>query len=64
MNQIAATTLQQSPYLDKNNVKTILEQLAYAFPRRSVGTRKNSNSIKFRIPASYQLQETRRLEHE
>jgi len=28
-------------YLDKNKVKTILEQLAYAFPRRSVGTRKN-----------------------
>ena len=26
-------------YLDKNKAKTILEQLAYAFPRRSVGTR-------------------------
>lgn len=28
-------------YLDKKNVTTILEQLASAFPRRSVGTRKN-----------------------
>ena len=27
-------------YLDKNKVKTILEQLAYAFPRRSMETRK------------------------
>ena len=26
-------------YLDKNKVKTILEQLAYAFSRRSMGTR-------------------------
>ena len=26
-------------YLDKNKAKTILEQLAYAFPRRSMGTR-------------------------
>jgi len=32
-------------YLDKNKVKTILEQLAYAFPRRSMGTRKHIRQI-------------------